>query len=208
MRLRYLPWRRVKSWRCTACGECCSRYAVPLSAGEYARLVSRFGDWVVRLKLGRPYLRRVSGRCVFLSGRLCSLQGSLKPYACRIFPFLVRDREKKPRKEAEFWYGQSCFYVYLSPGCGEVRLGTPERWFVEQVIPEAIELHLNRSMPLRWLTSQAAPLPPEHYAGVGDDAPVVPRYVSAVSVLEQLSSGGTPLLRRRNRRRDGTVAAG
>ncbi len=205
MSRKYVPWRRVKSWRCTACGECCGRYSVPLSAAEYTRMVSRYGEGVVRLHLGRPYLRRIAGRCVFLSGRLCSLQQTgLKPFACRIFPFLVRDEERKNRKEAEFWYKDECYYVYLSTGCAEVKPGKPQRWFVEQVIPEAIELHLNRRTPLRRLTSGL----PEHYPRIGHNASVIAGNVAAVSIFEQLSVRSTSGLRSRYSRCYGTVSAG
>ena len=153
---RYVPWRRVRGWRCTACGECCSRYAVPLSAGEYTRLVSRYGDRIARVILGKPYLRRVLGRCIFQKGRLCSLQDTgLKPYACRIFPFLVRTDEKKNAEEAEFWYRDEVYYVYISTGCREAKLGKPEPWFAQTVIPEAVELHLNRRKKAVWLTSHS-----------------------------------------------------
>ena len=155
---RYVPWRRVKSWHCVACGECCSRYAVPLGAGEYARLVSVYGEKVVRIKLGKPYLQKVGRRCIFQAGRLCSLQSAgLKPYACKVYPFFIRRDGRREKEEAEFWYKDEVFYVYVNTGCRQVKLDKPEPWFANLVIPEAIELYLNRKREVTWLTSSTLP---------------------------------------------------
>ncbi len=121
----------------------------------------------MRLILGKPYLRRVGRRCIFQIGRLCSLQNTgLKPYACRIFPFLVRTCEKKNRKEAEFWYKDRDFYVYVNTGCREVKIGEPDPWLINVMIPEAIELYLNRKRKVMWLTSNITMQGPHSAYGI------------------------------------------
>jgi len=85
----HVPWRRVASWHCNACGMCCRVYTPRLTAYEYLKL--RNTGFVVE-KAGRFYIRKIGGICPFQSGRLCSLQRDLKPTSCKTFPFVVRKR--------------------------------------------------------------------------------------------------------------------
>jgi Fe-S-cluster containining protein len=90
---RFLPWWSVASWKCDACGECCKWFSVSVTMHEYARISHHHGHDVVTLSLGRALLRkRCDGRCIFQyceSGSwLCGLQAE-KPYACKMWPFIV-----------------------------------------------------------------------------------------------------------------------
>jgi len=74
----YLPWSRVESWSCKACGECCKWFSIPLTPHEYAKISQTCGHRAFALGLGKAYLRkRDDERCVFqfeLYGRwLCGL---------------------------------------------------------------------------------------------------------------------------------------
>jgi len=60
---------------------------------EYAMITQKYGHDVLALGVGRAYLRRrTDGRCIFQyceSGSwLCGLQAE-KPYACKMWPFVV-----------------------------------------------------------------------------------------------------------------------
>lgn len=152
--LKYVPWRRVRAWRCLACGECCRRFDVPLRAREFVEVTGAFGGGVAGLKHGKPYLRKPRGKCVFQAGRRCSLHSlGMKPHACKIYPFTVRAMVKRGGRSARFPYMGRNYYVYANPGCRGLILGTPGRQLVQEIIPEAIELSLNPEKEQRRLTS-------------------------------------------------------
>jgi|Deesub1362A_J573_1020465.scaffolds.fasta_scaffold00005_63 hypothetical protein len=138
--LKYIPWKRVRDWSCKACGACCKKFEVPLRAREFVDLTKLFGEGIVEIRLGKPYLKKIRGICVFQQGRLCTLHPrGIKPRACKIYPFTVRD---KGWESAKFTYRGGEYYVYVNPECRGVILGTPTKNLVERIIPEVIELSL------------------------------------------------------------------
>ncbi|WP_456467848.1 YkgJ family cysteine cluster protein [Archaeoglobus sp.] len=106
-----VPWRRVASWHCNACGICCKVYRPKLTAYEYLKLKS---TGFVEERAGRFYIRKINGLCPFQRGNLCSLQQNLKPLACKIFPFIVR---RKGSEEALFELDGETYYVYADTFC-------------------------------------------------------------------------------------------
>lgn len=44
--MRFISWKRVKSWKCIACGECCRYFNIHLRGIEYARLSKSYGSEV------------------------------------------------------------------------------------------------------------------------------------------------------------------
>lgn len=163
-----VPWRRIRSWACTSCGECCRHFRVPLAPLEYARILRVFGSWPIEIRIGRAYLRKKpDGRCVFqyrLGGMwLCGIQ-SFKPLACKLWPIKPLEKPKYGRsQEAAFYSRHGEFYVYLDPRCPGVELGEPTPKLAT-AIAEAIDLMYNLSRPQKYTTSQLAPL---QVAGVG-----------------------------------------
>lgn len=111
----HVPWRRVSSWHCDACGVCCKAYRVRLSAYEFLKLKN---TGFVEEKAGRFFIKKING-CPFQQGRLCSLQQRLKPTACRLYPFIVR---KKGCEEAIFEYHGEEYYIYVDVFCRNIKL--------------------------------------------------------------------------------------
>ncbi len=134
----YVPWRRVASWHCTACGECCRKFKPKLTFYEYLKLR---GTGFVEERVGRYYLKKVNGSCPFQRGNLCTLQGEMKPLSCKVFPFLVR---KRPAKDAglALYELDDVYYVYVSTDCPNVVLsGEPvESPDIAMKVREAVEL--------------------------------------------------------------------
>ncbi|WP_290597392.1 MULTISPECIES: YkgJ family cysteine cluster protein [unclassified Archaeoglobus] len=106
-----VPWRRVASWHCDACGVCCRVYRPKLTAYEYLKLRH---TGLVEEKAGRFYIRKIDGRCPFQHGNLCSLQHNLKPIACKTFPFIVRRRGEE---SAAFELNNETYFVYAELFC-------------------------------------------------------------------------------------------
>ncbi len=132
-----VPWRRVASWHCTACGKCCRAYRVKLSAYEYLKL--RHTGFVEE-RNGRFYIRKIDGRCPFQLGNLCMLQDSLKPMACRLFPFSIRERGDEA---ALFEYGGEEYYIYVDTFCPNVKLkedARPSKTMIPLLV-EVVRLH-------------------------------------------------------------------
>jgi len=142
---RFIPWSRVESWRCEACGECCKWFNIPLAMHEYAKISQAYGHHAFTLGLGKVYLRKQGDeRCVFqfrLGGRwLCSLQAE-KPYVCRMWPFMVSRSPVHGRSQAARWdspYGR--VYIYVDPRCPMIAFGSPSRHFLNKVLPEFVEM--------------------------------------------------------------------
>jgi|Deesub1362A_J573_1020465.scaffolds.fasta_scaffold00053_119 hypothetical protein len=127
-----VPWSRIASWHCTACGKCCREYRVPLTFWEYLRFRS---IGAVEEKKGKYYLRKVGKRCLFQDGRFCSVQ-KRKPVACLVFPFVVKSRGED---SALFWYNDEEYYVYVDTYCENVVLGKPDIQLKKRII-EAIQI--------------------------------------------------------------------
>ena len=157
-----IPWRRVGSWACLRCGECCTKFKVTLRPYEYAKIFELMPEAVVVDV--KPYLRKIGGRCVFLDEYgLCSLHElGLKPFSCKVWPFLVY---RKPKSvscgEAEFYYKGETYYVYFNQYafiCPGVGVGRPEE--LPNVISEVIEIYNNPWRKQKYSTSSLA-RPPE-----------------------------------------------
>jgi Fe-S-cluster containining protein len=142
---RLLPWRSVSDWRCLACGECCKDFEIPLRIDEYARITGIYGFDVVRLGLGRAYLKKTRDhRCAFqrfsLDRWLCGLLND-KPLVCKLWPFAILKNPKHGKDEnAIYHYRGRKFYVYVHPSCRGLLLGNPLPHLKTKVIPEAIKL--------------------------------------------------------------------
>lgn len=153
----YVPWRKISSWRCLACGICCSRFKVPLRSYEYARIFQIFGSEVIRLHhSGKPYLKKSNGSCVFQdTSGLCLLQPlGLKPVACKLWPFAVRQRkiEGKHNREAAFHHKEKKYYVYVKPSCPGINQGRPPQ--LTSTLHEIVEISLNPTKPQENTTSK------------------------------------------------------
>ncbi len=129
-----VAWRRVASWHCSACGVCCRHYRVRLSAYEYLKL-----KWTgfVEEKNGRFYIRKVNGRCPFQIDSLCSLQKTVKPLACKLYPFSVYT---KGNDEAAFEYDGEEYYVYVDTFCPNVRVSKGRSERITEMVREAVML--------------------------------------------------------------------
>ncbi len=146
-----IPWSEVHSWACTACGRCCVGYRVPLKMDEYVRVARRYGHGVVEFGLGKVYLKHgVGDRCIFQhpsQGRwVCALQ-AIKPLACKLFPFRVYSQPVYKRGDGSAYrFRGRTFYVYLDPNCPGIVPGRPGERFLNQTLPEIVEI----GMGLRW----------------------------------------------------------
>lgn len=150
--MRFVSWKKIQSWNCLACGECCRKFNIPLRGDEYARILPIHGGNVFNYdkKPGHAYLkRREDGSCIFQShfynGGFCQIQG-YKPLACKLFPFLI---SKTNKKRARFYYNGNYYNVFIDRNCNGLKYGTPDWKLVNVHIPEAIEMSLNPLKPLR-----------------------------------------------------------
>lgn len=154
--MSYLPWRRVGSWRCLACGECCRKFVVVLTSYEYARLTNLLGPDVVEIdRHGDPCLRQRGGTCVFQGeDGLCGLQPlGLKPLACKVWPFKVERVEggEEVSHEELFTYGGETYRVLVHSACSGLGKGTWEE--MVEAIKEVIEIKRNPEAPQRYTTA-------------------------------------------------------
>ncbi len=154
--MRFVSWKKVKSWHCIACGECCKKFNVPLKPSEYVKISRLFNGKVFNfnVKPGRVYIRRKNNKkCIFQYKKfarwLCRIQ-NIKPIACKIFPFLI---SKSKNKEALYKYKGVSYNVYLDTTCISIELGEPSINFIYKTIPKALELSLDPYSPLNLLTS-------------------------------------------------------
>ncbi|WP_455283575.1 YkgJ family cysteine cluster protein [[Eubacterium] cellulosolvens] len=158
---RFIPWSRVKSWVCDACGECCRWFSVPVTMHEYARISQNYGHDVFALGLGRAYLRRrPDGRCVFQFKRgdrwLCALQAE-KPHACKMWPFIVCSNPVHGRDDAARWDGRGGrAYVYVDPRCSRIWLGKPTGQLVDKALPEFVDIAYGRRGTQLYTTDSTA----------------------------------------------------
>ncbi len=155
----HVPWRRVASWHCSACGRCCSAYRVKLNAYEYLKLKP---TGFVEEKAGRFYIKKIGNRCPFQLGRLCMLQNRLKPVACRIFPFSLR---RDGHDEALFEYGEEEYYVYVDTFCPNVKIKKdrkPSKDLIPLII-EAIKIHKREMSGVNLLTASLGTGAPQQH---------------------------------------------
>lgn len=155
-----IPWTEVSTWSCTACGNCCIGYRVPLKMDEMIRVSNQYGEKVLEFGVGKAYLRNQSnGRCVFqrpLMGRwICTLQGT-KPTACRLFPFRMHKKPMyKGGENAMVRFGEKTYYLYMDPNCNGVILGKPDERFRTQIVPEIIKIGVGFPVKQRYTTSKS-----------------------------------------------------
>ncbi|MDI9645106.1 MAG: YkgJ family cysteine cluster protein [Archaeoglobales archaeon] len=144
-----VPWRKVFSWHCNACGKCCSEYRVRLSAYEYLKLKE---TGFVEEKNGRFFIRKIRGSCPFQIDRLCILQDKLKPFACKIYPFSVY---KRGEEDALFEYEKEEYYVYVDVFCPNLKLRreSGENYSIRALVEEAVKLYLGEVAQPKKLTA-------------------------------------------------------
>ncbi len=148
----YVPWRRVLSWHCSACGECCRKFKPKLTFYEYLRLRQ---TGFVEEKAGRFYIKKIGNKCPFQVGNLCSLQGERKPLSCKVFPFLVRKKGGKGEESALYEYDGEEYYVYVSTECPNTVVAKSESNTLEPLVREAVELVLGRKKKSEMITGKS-----------------------------------------------------
>jgi Fe-S-cluster containining protein len=143
-----IPWGHVEFWRCYGCGHiCCGSSVVPLTTGEWVKIVQNFGIEVTESDGRRLYLgKNVDNRCVFqynqFGKQLCAIQ-HMKPRACKIWPFKIFYKPKKGNAEmAAYNYNGEQFYIYLDTHCPGIKVGKPNNFFRDAVIPEFLDIFL------------------------------------------------------------------
>ncbi len=145
--MQIVPWNRVSSWHCNACGLCCRHYDVVLNFAEWLSIVKHFGVEFTAPDLTKFFLRRrADGSCAFLRDMLnvsfCNLQHA-KPQACKLWPFKVLDKPKYGHtNKAIYYYGNRRLFVYVDSVCTGLKFGTPTKELTYSVIPEFIEIVL------------------------------------------------------------------
>jgi Fe-S-cluster containining protein len=136
-----VPWRKVKRWRCIRCGVCCYKYQVPVSLSEALRISRAYGDVVTLSKGGRYILRRIKGRCIFLSGvppfTSCLIHLE-KPICCRLWPFhfYVEPKYGLSGDDAVYIHGDRKLFVYINDECSGLGRGME----IEALLSRAAEL--------------------------------------------------------------------
>lgn len=118
-----------------------------------------YGYGVVEFGLGKVYLKHgFENRCVFQRpshGRwVCSLQ-SVKPLACKLFPFRIHSKPVYRRGDASAYvYRGRTFHVYLDPNCEGIVVGKPSGRFRTKVLPEVIQIGMGQRYKQRYTTSK------------------------------------------------------
>ena len=150
-----VPWRRVASWHCNACGVCCRIYKPKLTAYEYLKLKN---TGFVEEKAGKFYIRKINGQCPFQRGNLCTLQHTMKPLSCRIFPFRVYT---KGDDYALFEFDGEEYYVYADTFCPNLKIKSDMKPAkrVYELVKEAVMIFTGRDN-FRLLTAQLNPKTP------------------------------------------------
>lgn len=144
-----IPWKRVRSWDCIACGDCCKYFKINIQYEDWVKIIDRHGTWAITPGISEFFIkRRLDGRCVFqyyfLGKWICTLQ-DIKPGTCKRFPFKIFRKPKYGEgMDALFQYGNEEYYVYLNSFCKGIILGDPNTKFMNKVIPEIIEIFLGR----------------------------------------------------------------
>ncbi|MEM2093944.1 MAG: YkgJ family cysteine cluster protein [Candidatus Bathyarchaeia archaeon] len=157
--MRYIPWTWITSWRCLACGQCCSFFRIVLRIYEYALITRSFGEGSTYIdSLGNPCLKKTRGRCIFQDDQgLCQLQQlGMKPQACKLWPFIVCKEPKKLSADAAFRHRGGEYYVYVDTlyPCPGINRGNPQQ--LQATIAEAIECALNSTNQQRHTTAETA----------------------------------------------------
>lgn len=153
-----IPWKKVGFWHCSACGECCKKFKVPLTMFEYVEFTSKFGKNIVELDLGKAYLKSnpLTKRCIFQKFKngkwICGIQ-EIKPIACKLWPFIILTKPKQKNDEALFYYKNEIVYIYVDVRCPEVKIGKPTSYLINKVLPEIVNLNFNNKIKQLYSTS-------------------------------------------------------
>lgn len=145
--MQFVPWRNIADWHCKGCGYCCKLYSVVLSFPEWLNLTKNFGVETTVATVNRFFIKRVSdGSCAFLcrdqNNYYCALQ-SMKPEACKIWPFKVLTEPKYGDSAAAAYdYHGMHLYVYGDTMCSGIRLGEPTWDFKNSTVKEFTEIAL------------------------------------------------------------------
>jgi Fe-S-cluster containining protein len=145
--MTFVPWQDIADWHCKACGYCCKLYSVVLEFPEWLYITKFFGIETTVLGLDKFYIKRSSdGSCGFLFNKtntyFCGLQ-SMKPDACKIWPFKVLSEPKYGEPtQSVFDYMGNKFYIYADTMCSGLRYGTPTWDFRSITMGEFIEISL------------------------------------------------------------------
>ena len=150
--MAHIPWREIKSWRCVRCGNCCTQgLKVNLRTYEYSKLLNFWPESIQIGWPGDPFLKKINRRCVFYNKYgLCSLQQfNLKPFACKVWPFVVYLEPKSNDSDgARFYFENNQYFVYLNPCasslCHGLDRGNPKE--LPYIINEILNVYKN---PLR-----------------------------------------------------------
>ncbi len=143
----YLPWSSIRTFRCLACGTCCSHFAIPLRPSEALAIARIFGWHRIEARKGRLFIRKDEGGCPFLvkmiSLGVCYLQEiGVKPRACKLWPFhIFRNPEYGRREGAAFPSRYGTFYIYVDTRCPGITLGRPTDALAAAAM-EALEIWL------------------------------------------------------------------
>jgi len=178
-----IPWTRLRSWFCLACGMCYREYTPILTTVEGIKLSSKFGGAVRPCVRGYLIEKGFDGRCAFQyrSGQmwLCGIQ-DIKPGACRLWPFKVcKEPTYGRREEAIFKCAYGDLYIYVDPKCNGIQYGFPSREFVSKVILEFIELGLGGSNRQLYTTCRSTSIvtTPTLIASIDDNIIIAPNRV-------------------------------
>jgi hypothetical protein len=145
----WLPWRKISSWHCTACGRCCYEYKVRLNFYEYLRLRN---TGFVEEKTGRYFIKKIGKKCPFQIGKLCSIQ-AIKPLACKLYPFTIRERSSLQKDSALYEYRGEEFYVYVNTFCQGVKVGKAGK-NLERFVKEAVQLYIGEKRVVELITAR------------------------------------------------------
>ncbi|MFX1524573.1 MAG: YkgJ family cysteine cluster protein [Promethearchaeota archaeon] len=143
--MKFISWRKVKSWKCISCGMCCHSYDICLEKDEYKKMCKKFGYEIFNYnKYPIKYLlkRRASGSCIFLKTLVekskCEIH-QIKPFICKIFPFFI---SKSNNKDLSFRYKKNRYNIYLERNCKGIKLGSPSTELIDEIMPAIINTWL------------------------------------------------------------------
>jgi Fe-S-cluster containining protein len=143
-----VPWTEVHSWACVACGNCCVGYRVPLKMDEMVKVSAVYGPSVLEYGMGKAYLKNQSnGRCIFQ-----------KPLMdrCRLFPFRIHKKPVYKRGDtAGIRFKGKKYYLYLDPDCKGIVPGQPSDRFMNQVVPEIMNIGIGLPVKQKYTTSKS-----------------------------------------------------
>jgi len=130
---QYAPWRKVSSWACVRCGDCCKRFLVVLTPSEALNLARKYE--LPMVARGAKYLMpcKADGSCLFLVEEggvaTCAIYFE-RPFVCRMYPFHVSRRDGGGKEALYVDHDGTELYVYVDVTCRGVGSGTPVKSLV------------------------------------------------------------------------------